>query len=62
MLLRIFVIERSEYFASLAICDVVSVFLLRTIWIIIVRCQDLRFRAIFQWPYMLMVPWLKVAF
>lgn len=46
MFLRIFVIERSEHFASLAICDVVSVFLLCIIWAIIVCCQDLRFRAI----------------
>lgn len=46
MFLRIFVIERSEHLASLAICDVVSVFLLRIIWTIIVRSQDSRFRAI----------------
>jgi hypothetical protein len=49
MFLQIFVIERSEHFASLAICDAVSVFLLCIIWTIIVRCQDTRFRAILLW-------------
>jgi hypothetical protein len=56
MFLRIFVIEHSEHFASLAICDVVSVFLLHIIWTIIVHCQDSRFRAILLWPYTLMAP------
>lgn len=46
--LRMLVIERSLHFASLAICDVVSLFLLLIMCKIMLRCQGLRFRAILQ--------------
>lgn len=42
------VIERSLYFASLANCDGVSLFMLLFMCTITLRCQGFRFRAILQ--------------
>jgi hypothetical protein len=48
MFFRTLVIERSLHFATFAICDVVSLFLLRIIWTVILRCQGSVFLAIFE--------------
>lgn len=48
MYLRMLMIERSLHFASLAICDIVSLFLLLIMCIIMLRWEGLRFRAILQ--------------
>ena len=57
MFLRTLVIERSLHFASLAICDVVSLFLLIIMCTIILRCHGFRFRAILQHFRRLIVVW-----
>jgi hypothetical protein len=48
MFLRIFVIERLLQFTSLAFFEVVSLSLLFIMCTIILRCQELRFRATMQ--------------
>jgi hypothetical protein len=44
--LRILVTDRLLHLATLAICEVVSLFLLRVIYTMALRCQDSRFRPI----------------
>jgi hypothetical protein len=48
MFLRMFVIERLLRFTNLAFCDVVRLSLLLIMCTIILRCQELKFRATMQ--------------
>lgn len=56
--LRVLVIERSLHFARLAICDIVSLFLLIILCTIILYCQESWFRAILRRFRELSVSWV----